>query len=119
MDGNIDDVLTRLAEVPGDTPIDMLNLMRLVPETGKASFAAYSKAVAPLIGKAGGKQLYSGRYNKALMGDGDWQVVAIVRYPSKQAFLDMVNSEAYQAIYHHRRDAIEAAELHAVLPFTR
>ena len=44
-------------------------------------------------------------------------MVAIVRYPSRQAFLDMTVSEAYQAIHHHReaglahQDLIETAAM--------
>jgi uncharacterized protein (DUF1330 family) len=38
--------------------------------------------------------------------------VILVRYPSVQAFLDMVTSEGYQAITHLRTEALERAELH-------
>ena len=110
------EIIDRLLALQTDGPVQMLNLLKLKPETGKASFRAYSEAIAPILANIGARSIFAGRYRGALMGDGDWDTVVIVQYPSAQAFIDMVTSEEYQAIYHHRDDALAAAELHVVTP---
>ena len=47
-----------------------------------------------------------------LIGDAGWDLVVLVEYPSRQAFLDMIGSAAYQEIGHLRTEALERAELH-------
>jgi uncharacterized protein (DUF1330 family) len=46
------------------------------------------------------------------MGDDSWDLVALVEYPTRQAFLDMVASPEYQAIGHLRTEALVKGELH-------
>ena len=48
----------------------------------------------------------------ALLGAARWDLVALVEYPTRQAFLDMVSSPEYQAIAHLRTEALTAGELH-------
>ncbi len=47
-----------------------------------------------------------------LLGEGRWDVVLLVEYPSRQAFLDMVGSAEYQEIAHLRTEALRKGELH-------
>jgi uncharacterized protein (DUF1330 family) len=47
-----------------------------------------------------------------LLGEGAWDLIALVEYPTRQAFLDMVGSEEYRAIEHLRSEALLAGELH-------
>lgn len=90
----------------------MLNLLAFEPDGGRARYEQYGVAVAPLLERVGGRILYAGEAAPALLGAGRWDLVALVEYPSRQAFLDMVGSPEYQAIAHLRTEALVAGELH-------
>jgi hypothetical protein len=40
-----------------------------------------------------------------------WDAVLVVRYPTRQAFMDMVTGEGYADVHEHRSAALERAEL--------
>lgn len=97
----------------GDTtPVVMLNLLAFKPDGGRERYEEYGSAVAPLLEKVGGRIVYVGVPATALMGEGSWDLVALVEYPTRQAFLDMVASPEYQAIGHLRTEALVKGELH-------
>lgn len=109
-----------LETFPDDTPVFMLNLMRFreqaeygegfdaEPCSGVEAYMQYGAAVAPLLAQVGGEVVWQGRPVAMVIGpdDKDWHLMALVRYPSKTAFLDMVSSEDYQAIVPHRSAAL-------------
>jgi uncharacterized protein (DUF1330 family) len=76
----------------------------------------YGAAVAPLLERVGGRIVFLGQPAPVLLGDESWDMVALVEYPSRQAFLDMVGSEEYQAIAHLRTEALAKGELHPMDP---
>ena len=80
-------------------------------EVAQPSFAA---DVQPMVTKLGGKTLFIGRADFCFIGNADWDVVALIQYPSKKSFLDMINSAEYQAIHHHREAGLEAQVLYAL-----
>lgn len=94
------------------TPVVMLNLLRFKPDGGRERYEEYGAAVAPLLEKAGGQLRFLGQSALPLLGGGSWDLVLLVEYPSRQAFLDMVGSEEYQAIAYLRTEALAAGELH-------
>jgi uncharacterized protein (DUF1330 family) len=96
----------------GDSPVTMLNLLAFKPDGGRARYEQYGAAVAPLLERVGGRIVYAAEAAPALLGDARWDVVALVEYPTRQAFLDMVGSPEYQAIAHLRTEALTAGELH-------
>jgi uncharacterized protein (DUF1330 family) len=100
----------RVAE--GGRPVVMLNLLALRPEGGRERYEQYGAAVAPLLERVGGRVVYLGEPGPALLGDGSWDLVVLVEYPTRQAFLDMVGSPEYQAIAHLRTEALTRGELH-------
>lgn len=93
-------------------PVVMLNLLAFKPEGGKERYMEYGAAVAPLLEKAGGRIVFAGAASAALIGGGGWDLVALVEYPSRQAFLEMIGSPEYQAIAHLRTEALAKGELH-------
>lgn len=93
-------------------PVTMLNLLEFVPEGGRERYAEYGAAVAPLLEKAGGRIVYAGEPGPVLLGEQSWDMVLLVEYPSRRAFLEMIGSEAYQAIAHLRTEALTHGELH-------
>ena len=98
------------------TPVVMLNLLAFEPDGGEQRYLEYGTAVAPLLEKAGGRIVWAGRSAPALLGDGSWDLVALVEYPTRQAFLEMVGSPEYQAIAHLRTEALTRGELHPMDP---
>jgi uncharacterized protein (DUF1330 family) len=60
--------------------------------------------VTRLVHDLGGSFEFGGQTNVLVIGGGDleWDAVAIVKYPSFEAFVQMTQSEAYQAIHVHR-----------------
>jgi uncharacterized protein (DUF1330 family) len=97
-----------------DGPVYMLNLLEFVPDGGAERYAEYGAAVAPLLEKAGGKPIFAGRPAESLIGEGSWDLMLLVSYPTRQAFLDMVSSPEYQEIEHLRSQALARSELRAM-----
>jgi len=96
-----------------DGPVVMLNLLALRPDGGLEKYMEYGAAVAPLLEGIGGRPLYTARGGRSLLGgDRVWDLVILVQYPSRAAFLEMVGSPEYEAIAHLRTEAITASELH-------
>jgi uncharacterized protein (DUF1330 family) len=109
-----EDALAAFAERAGDGPVFMLNLLEFLPDGGAESYAEYGEAVAPLLERAGGKAIFAGRPAEHLIGEGSWDLMVLVSYPTRQAFLDMVSSSEYQAIAPLRSDALRRSELRAI-----
>jgi uncharacterized protein (DUF1330 family) len=108
---------TTFAERAADgKPLVMLNLLAFKPEGGRERYEEYGAAVAPLLEKAGGRIAFLGQPAMALIGDGSWDLVVLVEYPTRQAFLDMIGSPEYQAVAHLRTEALTRGELHPIDP---
>jgi uncharacterized protein (DUF1330 family) len=107
----------RFAERAGeDAKVVMLNLLAFRPEGGRERYEEYGVAVAPLLERAGGRVAFVGNPAAALLGDGSWDLVLLVEYPTRQAFLEMIGSPEYQAIAHLRTEALSKGELHPLDP---
>jgi uncharacterized protein (DUF1330 family) len=98
------------------SPVVMLNLLSFKPDGGRERYEEYAAAVAPMLEKLGGRIVFAGQPAAVLLGDDSWDLVALVEYPSRQAFLDMIGSEEYQAIGHLRTEALAKGELHPMDP---
>lgn len=92
--------------------VTMLNLLEFVPEGGRERYAEYGAAVAPLLDEAGARVVFAGEPGPVLLGEQSWDMVLLVEYPTRQAFLEMIGSEAYQSIAHLRTEALARGELH-------
>jgi uncharacterized protein (DUF1330 family) len=95
-----------------DSPVVMLNLLRFKPDGGRERYAEYGAAVTPLLEKAGARVVFLGEPALPLLGEGNWDSVLLVEYPTRGAFLEMIGSPGYQAIGHLRSEALEHGELH-------
>jgi uncharacterized protein (DUF1330 family) len=100
------------ARAEDGSPVVMLNLLRFKPDGGEERYMEYGAAVAPSLEKVGGRIVWAGRPAAPLLGERRWDMVALVEYPSRQAFLDMIGSPGYQEIGHLRTEALELGELH-------
>ncbi|MEM7522868.1 MAG: DUF1330 domain-containing protein [Pseudomonadota bacterium] len=108
--------------LPKDTPINMLNLVRLRQTaayedgrsaTGAEAYATYGVSSGPIFAGVGGKIAWRGAPECVLIGPEDerWDIAFIARYPDAAAFLKMVMDPAYQAIVFHRQAAVEDSRL--------
>jgi len=96
-------------------PIYMLNLLKFKEKaeyadgretdlSGAEAYAIYGAAVGKILAKLGGGGMFSAGVERLMLGEVEelWDTVAIATYPNRQAMLDMMMSEEYQAIHHHR-----------------
>jgi uncharacterized protein (DUF1330 family) len=105
------------AKRASEGPVHMLNLLRFKPDGGAERYAEYGAAVAPILEGVGGRPIFAGRPAESLIGEGDWDMMVLVEYPTRQAFLDMATSTEYQEIAHLRNESLERAELRALDSF--
>jgi uncharacterized protein (DUF1330 family) len=98
------------------TPVVMLNLIAFKGDGGQEVYGEYAAAVAPLLERIGGRIVFAGAPAPALLGEGSWDLVALVEYPTRNAFLEMVGSQEYDAVSHLRTEAVERSELHPIDP---
>jgi uncharacterized protein (DUF1330 family) len=103
-----------------DKPVVMLNLLRYHPDGGRELYQQYAMATAPHLARVGGQLLYAGDCDLKLVApDGHrWDTVAVVRYPTRQAFLDMIADPEYIEISKIRSQALSAAVLEATVPLS-
>ena len=94
----------------------MVNLVRFREHsrngagTGWDAYSRYSKADIPLLKRVGGTILWAGHIEGAAVGDlgnGRWDWVVVVWYPSRAAFLTMMTSPEYAVANVERENAIE------------
>ena len=106
------------AERAGDGPVVMLNLIRFKADGGQESYLRYTQAVAPLLAEVSGEVVYMGRGAELVIGteDNSWDLVLLVRYPTRGHMLRMAGSEAYAKIKHLRDESLSRSVLLATDP---
>lgn len=113
--------VSALAASTHEGPVQMINLLRFRPDGGREGYGRYMEAVPPHLDAVGARVVAFSAARVVVIGDDErpwWDAILTVEYPSIQAFLQMVTSEAYQAITQLRTDALERAELIATAPGT-
>ena len=98
-----------------NSPISMVNLLKFKDKaeyedgretnlTGAEAYAIYAKEVVKHLKKVGAEWIYSGDVTRLMLGNIEelWDMVAIARYPSKKAMLDMIMSPEYIESSIHR-----------------
>lgn len=112
-----------LAETPKDQPVVMLNLLRFrdradypddAPErTGREAYSLYMAEAAACVKAVGAEVIWSGRSVGSLIAppDESWDQVLLVRYPSIDAFMAMIESPEYKGVVKHRTAAIRDSRL--------
>jgi uncharacterized protein (DUF1330 family) len=108
-----------LAEDPGG-PVVMLNLLRYRADGGRERYQEYVEHFRRTAAPFGAEVLYVGDGLTALVAEPgqSWDSVLLVRYPSRQAFSDMVRDPEYQRGTHLRSEALEEAVLQATTAWT-
>lgn len=127
---NKENVIKLMDEKVDDKPIIMVNLLRFNEKadysniennhadygkdcSGRRAYKNYSKEVIKLLWEVGGQILWLGNVRDSLIipEHESWDEVALVYYPSREAFKRMVTSDAYLEIVHHRSAALDDSRL--------
>jgi uncharacterized protein (DUF1330 family) len=92
----------------------MLNLLRFADD-GRPSYERYAKEIRRFLEEVGAEIVYLGDCSTLVVGTDahHWDAVLLVRYPSRQAFSDMVRNPEYQQITSLRTAALSDAILQA------
>jgi uncharacterized protein (DUF1330 family) len=101
-------------------PIQMLNLLKFKDKaeyddgretdlTGRQAYALYGKGFERVMGPEGATVLYSGEVKGFLIGEGEgsWDAMALIQYPSTDVMLAMFRNEEYQKEQAHRAAGLE------------
>ena len=109
--------------LPLDKPVLMLNLVTFreiaayadddpeagdAPVSGKEAYKRYGKESKPIFDGVGGTQHWIGLPELIVIGPESehWDTIFIARYPTAQAFVDMVKNPDYQKAVRHRNAAV-------------
>ena len=112
--------LAALEDEGGDGPVVMLNLLRFRPEGGRESYQEYARYLheSGVNARYRLDVLYVGAGGRALVAEHgqEWDMVVLVRYPSRQTFVDMIRDPDYRAGSHYRNDALVESVLQPTVP---
>lgn len=104
-------------------PIMMLNLLSFKDRadgidaeagiSGRQAYERYGEEVAVHLQRVGGTVLYMAECEQTVIGPEDeaWEMLILVRYPSRQGFLQMVADPDYQASHGHRVAGVRDSRL--------
>lgn len=109
--------IAALAADETDRPVVMVNLLKYKAGEGQEQYERYGDVARTKIAETGGRIIYAGRCDQVLVGEkGDWDAVAIVEYPSRKAFLEMVSQPDYRESLSHREAGLERTVVLATTP---
>ena len=105
-------------------PVCMLNLIKYKAKasyadgretdlTGEQAYGLYGAKMKPFVESCGGKLLFSGSADFLMLGEIDqlWDSVAIMQYPSKEQFVEIVSNPEVAGFSVHRTAGLEGQML--------
>jgi uncharacterized protein (DUF1330 family) len=110
------DQFQEMAASANEEPFVMLNLLKFKKEEGREAYFRYIKESGTFVEGVGAKVLYFGKAKELLNGIETWDIVMLVQYPSRKAFLKMANNPDYLKVHEFREEALERAVLYATDP---
>jgi uncharacterized protein (DUF1330 family) len=103
-----------------DTPIYMVNLLKFKKKavyedrrktnlSGEEAYAIYGMEVIEHLKKVGGESIFSGVVSRLMLGEVEelWDWIAVVKYPSRKAMLEMILNPDYLESEKHRSAGLE------------
>lgn len=110
------DNIDRFLAEDDDQPVVMLNLLRFQADGGKQRYLDYLAMAGPIVARYEAEILFAGDGATALCAEPgqSWDAVALVRYPKRAAFVEMIADPAYAAADRIRISALEEAVLQPV-----
>jgi len=107
------DQFVKLLKNGNPKPFVMLNLLKFKKDGGRESYARYLQEATKFLEGVGGKLLFLSQPQELLNGTETWDLLMLVQYPSRKAFLKMANDPDYLKIHNFREKALERAVLYA------
>ncbi len=105
--------IQELMQGPEDTPVVMVNLLSFKDQadganagmSGAESYMKYGSEMQKFVESKGGRFIWSGRVDSMVIGESeaDFHVIALVEYPSRKAFLEIVTSPYVAEIGENRK----------------
>ena len=105
------DLLQEMLTSQDSSPVVMVNLMKIRDQT---ELDRYVQMVGPLIVELGGSFEFARPIAGNVVGDADWDTIALVRYPSRLAFAEMQLSDEYAEAMPYRIAGLERADVFVV-----
>ncbi len=114
------DQLRQMVTIAQDAPFHLFNLIRYreqalypggvdVDLTGGEAHERYETALVPILDSIGASVVFVSDVQEALVGGDAWDRVVIERYPSRAAFIEMIQSAAFRAVSVHEDAGVERA----------
>ena len=114
---------------PPDTPVVMLNMLKFKDRAddshggmgGAEAVLLYSRAMKEFVEARGGSFVLAANIDSQVIGEGgeDFQFVGIMRYPSRQKYLELAGDpEVARTIGKHRQAGLESQWLFAMTEVT-
>ena len=117
--------LEKLMSLPPDAPVGALNLFQFnaraqyqpgdpehgTPEadvSGEEAYARYSAAAGPFVVGCGGRVVFSTPVDQVMIGPERpaWDIAAIMYFPTRRAFMEMLSDPEFQDVSRHRKAAL-------------
>lgn len=101
-----------------DSAVVMLNLLRFEPDGGRERYLEYLRMAKPILARFGAQILFGGDGLPVLTtGQAQkWDAVALVRYPRRSAFKNMIADPEYQVAFKIGQAAIADIVLQPLTP---
>ncbi len=110
-----------LANHPDGEPVYMLNLLKFKSRatyhdgediSGAKAYGRYAKAFGEMVASKkidGAHAVFGAKLGNWLIGqgEGEWDAIALFRYPDAKTMFATVSSEDYRAIHKHRKAGLE------------
>jgi uncharacterized protein (DUF1330 family) len=113
--------LSAMAKGDLDEPVVMLNLLLYRDRaeagygvdglSGREAYEEYGRRFAELHPRFGGEPVWMGRAHHSIIGEDEWDIVILVRYPTRRQFLAMFDDPEYQKIAPIRAAALADSRL--------
>jgi uncharacterized protein (DUF1330 family) len=98
-------------------PIVMVNLLKFKPDGGAESYRKYYEATKGLMaGKGISLVVYRGNGLMPVIGEEEWDEIALYEYDSIEAFIEMNRNKEYQAVIRLRTEALIDSRLYCTIP---
>lgn len=104
-----------------ESEIVMVNLIRFKDRatgidegrTGAEAYATYGQNIAGYMAEVGAEVLIATTSVQSVIGpeEAEWDMVILVRYPNRKAFISMISNPGYQKEHEHRVAGVEEARL--------
>jgi len=106
-----------------NAPVYMLNLLTFKDKadyrdgedvSGRTAYDRYAKAFNEIMAPHGVTSIHGGEILSTLIGadapdaaGSDWDMMALIMYPSAAKMIELTSSEAYRKIHYHRKAGLE------------